>query len=254
MHNDLMTPTIEFAGFSRQEGGRAVVSEIDLFLTAGRICLLAGPEGAGKTTLIKSLVGLKAPSRGDVFINGVSIRRDEILVQRRRIGFLADPPILYEQLTAREFLCFIGDLYGMGKELPDRISEFLELFSLTSLADRLICSYPAESRARLGLVSALFHHPEILILDEPAFLRKSLQAAEMHPLLRSFKERGGLGIITAPSLEIAPLPYDRLLVLHEARLRFDGTPSQLRRHFHADPETPLQSLFQRLTRPRSIFL
>ncbi len=244
-----LRPAIDFVSFCRERAGRAVVWNLSLSLHGGQICLLAGPDGAGKSTLVQSVVGLGKPSRGDVLINGVSIARDEVLAQRRRIGYLHHPPILYEQLTAREFLSFIGNLYGLREELPGRIAEFLRRFSLNRLADRLICRLPSAARSRLALVAALFHHPDILILDEPEFLRHPEETAAVRTLLAGFKEKGGLGLITCPSLQVAEPLADRLAILHEGQLRFDGTPLELRQQLNADQEVPLQKLFERLIRP-----
>ncbi|MEE8586550.1 MAG: ABC transporter ATP-binding protein [Acidobacteriota bacterium] len=244
-----LMPTLDFVNFCRERAGRAVVWNLSLSLRGGQIWLLAGPDGAGKSSLVQAVVGLGKPSRGDVFINGVSISHEEVLAQRRRIGYLHHPPILYEQLTAREFLSFIGNLYGLKEELPGRIAEFLERFSLNRLADRLICRLPPAARSRLALVAALFHHPDILILDEPDFLHQPEEAAAVRTLLAGFKEKGGLGLITCPTLRVAERLADRLAILHEGQLRFQGTPLELRQQFKAEPDVPLQTLFERLIRP-----
>lgn len=242
-------PSLDFVDFCREISDRAVVWDVSLSLHSGQICLLAGPDGAGKSSMIHAAVGLAKASQGDVFVNGVSIRHEEVLTQRRRIGFIHDPPILYEQLTIREFLTFIGGLYGLSEELPDRIAEFLHRFSLERLADRLICRLPSAARGRLALVAALFHHPDILILDEPEFLHHPEEIAAVRTLLANFKEKGGLGLISWHCLPPEERLADRLAILHEGQLRFDGTPLQLRQRFRADPQVPLQDLFERLTRP-----
>jgi ABC-2 type transport system ATP-binding protein len=128
-----------------------------------------GPNGSGKTTTIKLLLGLARPTGGGGSIFGLDIIRDSVDI-RKRIGYLAQDPRFYEFMTARETLRFKAGFFYRGPktEIEARIAETLELVGLADKADRSIKGFSGGERQRLGIAQAQINHPELLILDEPA--------------------------------------------------------------------------------------
>lgn len=128
-----------------------------------------GPNGSGKSTTIKLLLGLMRPTHGSGTIFGYDIVQDSIAI-RKRVGYLAQDPRFYEDLTARETLRFTLRFFAVGPSaaIEERVSETLELVGLADKADRPIKGFSGGERQRLGIAQAQINHPDLLILDEPA--------------------------------------------------------------------------------------
>ncbi len=142
---------------------------LDLEVRRNSIFGFLGPNGAGKTTTIKLLLGLVRPSAGTATVFGHDIISDTIAV-RRRIGYLAQEPRYYEHLSARETLRFTARFFFRGptSAIDARVQETLDLVGLADKADRPIKGFSGGERQRLGIGQAQVHHPDLLILDEPA--------------------------------------------------------------------------------------
>ena len=142
---------------------------LDLRVQQNSICGFLGPNGVGKTTTIKLLLGLAQPARGSGRVFGMDIEKqnDEI---RRRVGYLSQDLRYYEYMTARETLrftaCFFYD--GPRSEIEHRVAETLDLVGLADKADRPIKTFSGGERQRLGIAQAQVNYPDLLILDEPA--------------------------------------------------------------------------------------
>lgn len=145
------------------------LKSLDLTVPENSIFGFLGPNGSGKTTTIKLLLGLARPTAGSGTVLGHDILRDNLEV-RRRIGYLAQNPSFYEHMTARQTLEFRARfIYSGPKDLiDDRVDETLELVGLAQKADRQIKGFSGGEIQRLGIGQAQINHPELLILDEPA--------------------------------------------------------------------------------------
>jgi len=119
---------------SKKFGGFEAVKDIDLDIKPGEIFGFLGPNGAGKTTTIRMLIGLLKPSSGKIFLNGYDLEKNPIAA-KSMVGFIPDRPYIYEKLTAREFLGFVGGIYGMTEqEIDKKAPALLEFFDLKKLA------------------------------------------------------------------------------------------------------------------------
>jgi ABC-2 type transport system ATP-binding protein len=160
---------ISTSGLSRSYNGKLVLRSLDLKVPKHSIFGFLGPNGAGKTTTIKLLLGLIKPTSGSCHVFGMDAARNNIEV-RRRVGYLAQDPRYYEDMTARETLRFAASFFFSGP--PDgieaRVEETLELVGLGDKADRSIKGFSGGERQRLGIAQAWVNHPDLLILDEPA--------------------------------------------------------------------------------------
>jgi ABC-2 type transport system ATP-binding protein len=146
-----------------------VLKPLNLTVKQNSIFGFLGPNGAGKTTTIKLLLGLARPTCGSANVFGMDIQRDSVDI-RKRIGYLAQDPRYYEQMTARETLRFTAHFFFSGPKaaIEERIRETLELVRLDDKADRPIKGFSGGERQRLGIAQAQINYPDLLILDEPA--------------------------------------------------------------------------------------
>ena len=133
-----------------------------------RVFGFLGPNGAGKTTTLRILTGLARPTSGKAQVAGVDVLRDGRKLSRR-IGHLPEEPAFYTWMTPREFLDYLGRLYGLSShERAARTRELLALVRMEDVSRRRIAGFSRGMRQRLGVAAALIHHPEVLFLDEPA--------------------------------------------------------------------------------------
>lgn len=160
---------IETHGLSKVYKKVQALKSLDLKVAQHSIFGFLGPNGAGKTTTIKLLLGLAKPSGGSGSIFGYDIQRNSVEI-RQRVGYLAQDPRYYENMTARETLRFTLGLFFKGpkSKIEERIEETIELVGLADKADRSIRGFSGGERQRLGIAQAQVNYPDLLILDEPA--------------------------------------------------------------------------------------
>ena len=238
---------IQTENLTRFYGSTAAVQDLSLTVEPGELFGLLGPNGAGKTTTIRMIVGLLRPTAGTVRVAGHDVEQ-EALSAKRLIGYLAQTPLLYERLTGREFLRFLGGLYGLGDdEIDDRADHLLALMELSEKGDDLIESYSGGMRRKIGLCGALLHEPPVLLLDEPLAGLDPPSARRIKDLLRDLCRRGSTVLLSTHVLEVAERVCDRVAILDHGRLIAVGTLDTLRAQAQSTAETTLEDLFLELT-------
>ena len=236
---------IRATGLSKRYGELLALDRLDLEVPPGVLFGFLGPNGAGKTTTIKLLTGLLRPTEGDAFLGSHSITR-EPLAAKALFGYLADTPFLYDKLTGREFLEFVGALYGVaGDRLRERNRQLLALLDLEESADVLLEGYSHGMRQKIGVAAALLHDPPVLILDEPLNGLDPPSARRVKDLLRGLVTRGRTVFLSTHVLEVAERLCDRVAILDRGRLLAVGSPSELLRS--APGSATLEEFFLRLT-------
>lgn len=160
--------SIRIEGLVKTYGRVRALDGLDLNVEPGTVFGFLGPNGAGKTTTMRILTGLARPTSGRAWVAGMDLAADGRHLSRR-IGYLAEEPAFYPWMTPREFLDYLGRLYGLSaNERTARINELLELVKLTEVRQRRIGGFSRGMRQRLALAAALVNRPEVLFLDEPA--------------------------------------------------------------------------------------
>ena len=191
------------------------------------------------------LVGLLQPTSGSIRIAGydvVSQSREANL----RIGYVPDEPYLYDKLSGREFLQFIGDMYGLSKqETERRIEQQIEDFGLAEFVDHLAESYSHGMKQRLVFASAFLHSPEVLVVDEPMVGLDPRSMRLVKDLMRARARAGVTIFMSTHTLAIAEEIADRIGVITNGQLRFLGTVEDLRSHLSSNDT--LEQMFLTLT-------
>jgi heme exporter protein A len=161
------TPAIELRGLRREFGERVALADVDLTVPRGGTLAVLGPNGSGKTTLLRVLSGLLRPSGGQARVLGHELPAESWRL-RGRIGYLADQPLLYRDLSPRENLRFAARLQGLEPAAAEaRIAELLAAVGVRPRGDDRVAELSAGIAQRVGVCLAILHQPELLLLDEP---------------------------------------------------------------------------------------
>jgi len=218
---------IVFSKLSKRYGPLTAVRGLTLEVGAGEVYALLGPNGAGKTTALRCLATLLQPTSGSAQICGVDVRSDP-LGARSRIAYLSSSMGLYQRLSARELITYFGHLHGLsGARLERRVDEMVELFDMSSFADRMCGKLSTGQRQRVSLGRALVHDPPVLILDEPTLGLDILSGRTIHEFIVRERERGKAILLSTHQMEEVELLADRVGVLRKGDLVAEGTPNQL---------------------------
>ncbi len=220
---------LDFAAVSKSYGSNPALREVSFAVGPGEIVGLLGPNGAGKSTAMKAVLGLVRPDAGRVFVFGKDVQTDPVAV-RREIGYVPETPSLYEFLTGAEYLDFVADMYDLAPETRRaRIQPFLDGLELAGHENSLISSYSQGMRQKVALIAGLFHHPRLLVLDEPLNGLDPRAARVTKDVLRDRATRDGTGVLFSTHvLEIAQAMCDRLVILHHGTVLASGTVDALR--------------------------
>jgi ABC-2 type transport system ATP-binding protein len=215
------------AHLTRAFGARVAVDDVSFDLGAGEIFGLLGPNGGGKTTLLRMLAGLIAPTAGEVRIDGTPVTRSTSAGLRRRIGFLTEVPGLWDQFTVRQNLVVHARLHGLA--MPDRaVDEAMEMFGVADRADERASKLSKGLKQRVALARALLHDPEIVLLDEPTAGLDPESAHGVRVLILRLRGERRCVITSTHNLDEVDRIADRVAVIRGRLLAFD-TPSVLRR-------------------------
>lgn len=213
---------IETTGLTKRYGGQRGVTELDLGVRTGEVFGFLGPNGAGKSTTIHLLVGQIRPTSGSARVLGLDAwsRRDEVL---RRIGFLPGELSLYERLTGAEVLDLLARLRGgVSAAVVDAL---VERFAVETR--RPVRDLSMGNKQKLGLVQALMHEPELVVLDEPTLGLDPLVQREFQQLVRELRDEGRTVFLSSHTLSEVERVADRVAIIREGRLVEVGEVSRL---------------------------
>ena len=228
-------------GIEKRYGRFQALKPLDLHVRAGGVFGFLGPNGAGKTTTIRILSGVLPPTGGRLSIDGVDMATDPVQA-KARTGYIPDRPYLYEKLTAREMLQFVGGLYGLDDAtIARRGDELLDFHGLLKFGDELVEGYSHGMKQRLTLSCALLHEPRLLIVDEPMVGLDPRGAKQIKKVFRDQADSGRTVFLSTHSLDVAQEVCDRLAIIHQGRIVAMGTYEEIRGR--ADGAEDLEAVF-----------
>lgn len=237
---------IQFDQVCRSYGDKLAVDRLDLRVAAGELYALLGHNGAGKTTAIKMLAGLLRPQSGTVCVGGYNVvtQTREAVAQ---IGYVPDLPFLYDKLSGRELLQFIGRMYGMDpRHAADNIDREVARFELGEFVDQLTETYSHGMKQRMVFATAMMHEPRVLVVDEPMVGLDPHSIRLVKDLLRSEVAGGTCVLMSTHTLDVAEQIAQRVGIMSRGRLLYDGTVDQLREQRSAEGQS-LEAMYLALT-------
>ena len=240
-----MTAAIEVQSLTRRFGDFTAVDAITFEVRTGEVFGFLGANGAGKTTAIKMLIGLLAPTAGQARVAGFDVLRQPEEV-RRRIGYMSQRFSLYDDLTVRENITLYGGIYGLtDAEIRERGKDLLDRLRLGHAGDARVGSLPVGWKQKLAFSVALLHQPAVVFLDEPTGGVDPVTRRQFWEYIYAAAARGTTVFVTTHYLDEAEY-CDRISIMVEGRIGAMGTPGELKRQFGA---ATLDEVFVRLVRP-----
>lgn len=224
-----MTETIQVHDLQQGYGKTIVLRDINLTVASGEILALIGPSGAGKTTLISTIMGMLKPKQGSVMVLDTAMPNRQILAQ---IGYMAQTDALYDVLTARENLDFFGTMQGVTKaQMAERIPHAAGVVNLDDDLDKYVKDYSGGMKRRLSLAIALISDPPLLILDEPTVGIDPELRQQIWQELHKIAGEGKTILLTTHVMEDAE-EADHVMMIRNGEAIAQGTPAELTKQYH----------------------
>lgn len=223
------------------------VDDFSLEIGSGEIFALIGPNGSGKTTTIKMIAGILRPTNGEITIDGYQIAKEPERA-KYQTGYIPDNPDIWEKLTGREFLNFVGSIFNLRqKEIDKRSKEYLDLFGIGEQVDGHFEDYSRGTKQKLTIIAAFLHQPKLLLVDEPVVGLDPESIKITIRLFNNFAKAGGAILLATHTLSTAQEIATGVGVLIDGKLKVSeklAEPSKKRRF----PSASLEDLYFQLTK------
>lgn len=224
--------------------GKEVLKGIDLEIDKGSIVGYIGPNGAGKSTTVKIILGLVEGYTGVVEVFGEDISTGDEKY-KKRIGYVPEMAEVYECLTAREHLTFIGQLYGLEYDTADKKAyELMDVLGIQDAYNSRIGSFSKGMKQKVVIISSLIHNPDILFLDEPLSGLDANSVMIIKEIMISLKKEGKTIFYSSHIMEVVEKISDRIVLLNNGEIVADGNFNDLKERVH---EESLEQIFNQLT-------
>ena len=238
-------PAIVARDLTRRFGDFVAVDRISFTVDPGEVFGFLGANGAGKTTAIRMLTGLLAPSGGDARVAGFDVAAEADAV-RQNIGYMSQRFSLYEDLTVRENIQLFGGIYGLSdRQIEQRTTTLVERLGLTRALDDLVGKLPLGWKQKLAFSVAIFHEPKIVFLDEPTGGVDPITRRQFWEMIYASAATGTTVFMTTHYMDEAEY-CDRISIMVDGRIAALGTPEALKQEFAAPT---VDEVFVRLARP-----
>ena len=223
------------------DNGKTAVHNLSLNVEKGDLFAFIGHNGAGKSTTIKSVVGILPFTEGNIYIDGMSVK-DNSIKCKQIIGYIPDNPDLYESLTGTAYLNFIADLFGVSKEKrKEIIDDYAKKFELIDDLNNYISSYSHGMKQKLALISAFVHEPKLLVLDEPFVGLDPKATFIVKNVMKEFCENGGAIFFSTHILEVAQKLCNKIAIIKNGELVVSGKMEEVTK------DNSLEDVFMELT-------
>ena len=213
---------------TKKYGDFKAVDDLSLHIAPGEIYGFIGHNGAGKTTTLKSVVGILQFDNGEIYIDGTSITADPLKC-KKEIAYIPDNPDIYEFMTGIKYLNFVADIFGVSAaDRQEKIRKYAEIFELSSDLAQPISTYSHGMKQKLAIISAWFHSPKLIIMDEP-FVGLDPKAAHLlKGMMREICDNGGAIFFSTHVLEVAEKLCDKIAIIKEGKLVRSGTMEEVK--------------------------
>ena len=223
------SPRLILKSFSKRYGSNKhySVENASLEVHGGEIFGFLGPNGAGKSTIIKSVVGIQTITSGNIEICGYDVEKQPVQA-KLNTGFVPDHYALYENLTGREYINYIADLYQVSKKDRDqRIEKYVERFQLTGSFDNQMKTYSHGMKQKITIMSALVHNPKVWILDEPLTGLDPTSIHEVKECMREHAANGNIVFFSSHIIDVVEKICDRIAIIKKGKIRAVETMEDL---------------------------
>jgi ABC-2 type transport system ATP-binding protein len=246
----LTTSVLKARGLEKSFGRENVVHGVDLDIVAGEIVGFLGPNGAGKTTVMRMIAGLLAPDRGTVELFGMvnGFRRREI---RARISYLQEKPRVYPEMSARSYLSFFANLYGLPSDAGS-IGRALDRVGLPDIGRRPLGTFSRGMQQRICLARCLLHEPQLLLLDEPTLGLDPRGVIDMRDIFLGLRNSGVTLMISSHQLSELERIIDRVVFISHGHVIASGPTAEVlagrlgRRVLEVETENPAEQVRDRV--------
>lgn len=236
---------INIENLSKSFGDKLALDNLNLKVKRGEIFGFLGPNGAGKTTTIKMIVGMLKQDKGHILIDGIDTLKDPIEA-KKKFAFVPDNPDVYETMTGRQYLNFIGDVFEISiDKREENIKKYQEIFEMEENLDLLISSYSHGMKQKIVLMGALIHEPDLLILDEPMVGLDAKSSFRLKNIMRQLCDSGKSVFFSTHVMEVAEKVCDRIAIINKGKLIAVGSLEEIKNQ--ADDEGSLEKIFLELT-------
>lgn len=231
---------LSITGFTKNYGSFTAVNNLNLHIAPGEICGFIGHNGAGKTTTLKACCGILPFDKGEILVNGHSIKNDPITC-KSLIAYVPDNPDLYEFLTGLQYLNLVADIYGVN--LEDRlaaIDKYGKLLGMTDDLARLISECSHGMRQKIALMGALLHKPKLILMDEPFVGLDPTASHQLKNVMQEHCAAGGAIFFSTHVLEVAEKLCHKVAIIKKGNLVAYGSMDEVR------GQTSLEEVFLEL--------
>ncbi len=217
------------------------VYNANLEIDGGQIFGFLGPNGAGKSTIIKSIVGIQTITSGEIEISGYDADKQAVEA-KMQIGFVPDHYALYENLTGREYINYIADLYNVPKaERDERMAEYIARFRLETAIDNPMKTYSHGMKQKITIMSALVHNPKIWILDEPLTGLDPESIFQVKECMKEHASRGNIVFFSSHIIDVVENICDRIAIIRKGQILCTKTVAEIR-----ESGTPLETFYMNM--------
>lgn len=237
-------PVITLRDLCMSYGEKHVLKGINLDVYKGQIIGYIGPNGAGKSTTVKIMLGLVQQYEGKVSILGQDISNGDV-EYKRKIGYVPETAEIYDNLTAKEYLTFIGQLYGLDYEDVDKKAKgLMSIFGIDNVYESRIASYSKGMKQKVLIISSLLHNPDILFLDEPLSGLDANSVMVVKEVLSELASQGKTIFYSSHIMDVVEKISNRIILINDGQIVADGSFEELK---DKCKEGSLEDIFNQLT-------
>lgn len=219
---------IEIKNVSKLYGDKKALDKVSLSVKQGEIFAFIGHNGAGKTTLIKSICGILDFEKGEILIDGKSIK-DEPIECKKKMAYISDDPELYEDMKAIKYINFVCDMYDVPVKVRERnVRRYAEMFNMENELNNTIRSFSHGMKQKVALIAALSHEPKVLIMDEPFVGLDPKAIFDMKEVMHEIVKNGGTIFFSTHILDMAEKLCDRVAIVKKGQIVKVGDMKKIR--------------------------